>query len=389
MMKLKKICVIADGYPYGESNHCVFVRELVSELTKQGIKCDVVVPQMISPIKKKYLPYHYTDVNDSGGMVDIWCPKFYHFSSQPGAMRLSQYLHYRAVYNVIVREKLNPDAVYGHFIYLNGISAIRIAQKLGRPSYIACGENTNRLIAGSKPYSTGLKYHGWRKILEKVNGIIAVSSENRDLLLEVGYISSNTPVCVLPNGVNTTKFAPGDGRKKRRELKIEDDNLVVSFVGHFIPRKGPDRVDNAVADLDDVKTIFIGAGAFEPKSNCVVCGQIPHEEIPEYLRASDVFVLPTTGEGCCNAIIEALCCGIPVISSNGKFNDDILNDQVSIRIDPLNIDEIRASICSLKDDRARLKRMKNSTLEWSKRFSLEERAKNVIAFIEGNGQNAK
>lgn len=55
-MKLKKICVIADGYPYGESNHCVFVRELVSELTKQGIKCDVIVPQMIFQGKKKISP---------------------------------------------------------------------------------------------------------------------------------------------------------------------------------------------------------------------------------------------------------------------------------------------------------------------------------------------
>lgn len=382
-MKLKKICVIADGYPYGESNHCVFVRELVSELTKQGIKCDVIVPQMIFPGKKKYLPYHYTDVNDSGGVVDIWCPKFYHFSSKPGAMCLSQYMHYKAVYNVIIREKLNPDAVYGHFIYLNGISAIRIAQKLRCSSFIACGENTNRLIAGSKPYSTGLKYHGWRRTLEKVNGIIAVSSENRDLLVEVGYISSNTPVCVLPNGVNTTKFAPGDGSKKRRELNIEDDDLAVSFVGHFIQRKGPDRVDKAVADLDGVKTIFIGAGEFKPKSDCVVCGQVPHDEIPEYLRASDVFVLPTTGEGCCNAIIEALGCGIPVISSNGKFNDDILNDQVSIRIDPLNMDEIRNAICSLKDDKVRLDKMKNASCKWSKNFSLEKRAQKIIAFMEG------
>ncbi len=66
--------------------------------------------------------------------------------------------------------------------------------------------------------------------------------------------------------------------------------------------------------------------------------------IPNYICASDVFVLPTTAEGCCNAIIEAMGCGLPIVSSDRAFNYDILNEENSILVDPESVDEIDNAI---------------------------------------------
>ena len=67
------------------------------------------------------------------------------------------------------------------------------------------------------------------------------------------------------------------------------------------------------------------------------------------MNAADVFVLPTLAEGCCNAILEAMACGLPIISSNLPFNWDILNDKNSILIDPNNINQIADAIQRLRD----------------------------------------
>ena len=126
----------------------------------------------------------------------------------------------------------------------------------------------------------------------------------------------------------------------RKELGIGENEFVVIFVGHFIERKGPQRVDDAVKDIPGITTLFIGQGDFKPNSNCAFCGPVPHERLAKYLSAADVFVLPTLAEGCCNAILEAVCCGVPVISSNLCFNDDILDDSYSIRVDPMNVNSL-------------------------------------------------
>ena len=79
-------------------------------------------------------------------------------------------------------------------------------------------------------------------------------------------------------------------------------------------------------------------------------GKLPHEEIPLYLNTADVFVLPSLAEGCSNSIVEAMACGLPVISSDLSFNYDILNADNSILVNPNDVGEISAAIKKLMDE---------------------------------------
>ncbi len=380
---MKSFCFITDGYPYKENNHCVFVRELIAQLVKEGVKCTVISPVMWSPGRKITIPYHYTDSVDEDNDIEVYRPRFIHLSSKPLLMGVSSAMHARAVCNVIEKERLNPDVIYGHFIYHNGLSAIFAAKKFNCKSFVACGENTLRLEKDSIPYSTGLKWHNWHGKLKAVDGIICVSGVNRDMLISTGFVSDNEKMCVIPNAVDRGNFQAKDRIDARRKLGFPQDEFIAVFVGTFCDRKGNLRVDDALADEKNIRTVFIGKGeSFTPKSNCLFCGSVKHDELPTYLNAADVFVLPTTGEGCCNAIIEAVCCGLPIVSSRDSFNDDILEDSYSIRVNPMDVEEIRNAIKKLVNDDMLRDSMHNAALKAAKKFSIEERAKKIYDYIK-------
>lgn len=106
------------------------------------------------------------------------------------------------------------------------------------------------------------------------------------------------------------------------------------------------------------------------------------EYVALYLYAADVFVLTTLHEGCCNAIVEAMACGLPVISSNLPFNWDVLNERNSIMIDPNDIEEIKKAIVLLRDDETKRKTMAGEALRMAQELSIDVRAQRILEFVE-------
>ena len=136
---------------------------------------------------------------------------------------------------------------------------------------------------------------------------------------------------------------------------------------------------------DRIKAIFVGTGPAElaPQCNNIVFkGRIPHNKIPNYLNAADVFVLPTLHEGCCNAIIEAMACGLPVISSDLSFNHDVLDGTNSIMLDPNDVDAITVAIEKLYNDRILCHKLSEGAINRSRELTIEKRAQTIVKFIQ-------
>lgn len=378
-----EICFITDFYPTTTNQACVFVKKLICAIADKGIICKVISPQILMPdTLKQKLPEKRVEYTENGSKIEIYMPIYVHLSSSKRMMKISMYNHFCAAYHTLKKNNIRPDYVYGHFLYQNGITAARIGQKLGIPSYCACGENCSRLEKNSEPFSTGLKYGKWKDWLNLLNGIVSVSEYNKRLLIENGFVDASKRIAVCPNAVDKDAFHTIDRKTIRKKLGFPIDAFIVAFNGSFSSRKGYPTLCNVLNKMDDVYSIFIGSSEKPDCDNVLFSGKLDNKEIPQYLNAADIFVLPTRAEGCSNAIVEALACGLPVISSNRAFNDGLLDMNNSITLDETDEESILKAINELKKNKKLRTQLSEGAIKSTIDLDIKVRAQKIVDFMK-------
>lgn len=379
-----KYCFTAMNYPTPERQVHVFLENVVLRLVDLGEECHVVAPQ-------SYITYFFKKKNrrelieerttKNGNRYMVYSPLYFVFPKRKiGSFsfhEVERNCFYKALKRTYVKHIKNADLIYSHFIQ-PGIAGTRLATELNIPSFIANGE------ADTADSLKLMKKETVERTLRNVTGIISVSTKNKN---EIAMLSDNNPevmkkVKIIVNAVDSQRFVVGDKKKLRSELGWPEDKFVVSFTGSFIERKGINRLSEALKRFDDVYSTFMGVGPIEPDCpNILHSGRVNNSVLPKYLNASDVFVLPTEAEGCSNAIVEAIACGIPVISSDLEFNYDILDDSCAVLIDPDDVDAIENAIRTLKDNPDMLQRLADGAKEKACSLSLDVRVDKIRNFI--------
>lgn len=375
------MCIISQDYPNViRKSSYVFLQNF--SWTAKDLGHDVVI---ICPLNKlrdnnRKIPYHVVEKTLSGNSVDVFFPKFsggwYTYRAKYDFVAWATHRAFvNSVERVIRKEKITPDVLYAEFLDPAGTCAGILKNKIKCKAIASFGESSFWTLS-SKHYSKDVA------MLNSLDGIESVSTENKRRLIKSG-IQRDETIIVLPNAIDPKRYYKKDKKLSRKKFGFDQDAFIVSFLGGFIERKGVLRVDEALQDIDGVYIAYAGKGPQLPKSkNTIYCEPVIPEEVSDFLSASDIFVLPTLNEGCCNAIIEAMAAGLPIVSSNLAFNDDILNDKNSIRVNPNDICEIREAVIRLKDDPTLRKEMGEESLKIAKDLSIQKRVLSVISFID-------
>ncbi len=380
MHNVKTIAIISAGYPTpSDPTKMPFVDQLVCAWADMGLSVCVICP-ITRFIELRDKSGFYKRVwkrkTEKGNEFFVFHPRYLGFGSLEEKIDLLYEMSYRnfqkAIMRILNSLSQKPDVLYSHFLSA-GKHVGDLSKILGIPGYCAFGESTLWSVNSAHFDKT-------KQSLSGLKGIVSVSSENKKALINAGLYTEDR-ICVIPNAVNTELFYPHDKGEMRKKLGLPEASVMGIFVGAFSERKGVLRAQEAALKAN-IKMIYIGNGEEDPVGpNIIFKGKIPHAQIAEYLSAADFFVLPTRAEGCCNAIIEAIACGLPVISSNLGFNDDILEDEYSIRVNPDDIQQIESAMKFLTTDEEMRNRMSAAAKKKAHNYSIKERANTILTFM--------
>ena len=236
-----------------------------------------------------------------------------------------------------MRRSFGFNVIDAHFAYPDGDAATLLGRWLRVPVTIT--------LRGTEVPLARDPLRRWRmvKALKRASRIFSVSDSLRRLAVELGAAIERT--LVVGNGVDMAKFHRVPRQSARARLGLPESAPVLVSVGALVERKGFHRVMECLPALRQrfPGLRYLAVGGASPEGDwsqvlrrraaelklgdCVsFLGSVAPEDLKEVLSAADVFVLATRNEGWANVFLEAMACGLPVVTTNVGGNAEVVSD---------------------------------------------------------------
>lgn len=262
-------------------------------------------------------------------------------------------------------ERAEPDFIYqryARFSWAGVVAASRIKRPLlleYNGSEVWVGKHWDRVG------SLDLLERYERLNLDAAARIFVVSEVERRNLEGRGI--DGQKIVVNPNGVDVERFRPGvGGIDARRELRIEDDEVVAGFVGTFGPWHGVEKLAEAIKAIPAnvrVRFLLVGSGSLhaevekllEGEKRVIFTGAVAHERVAALLDACDILVAPhvplADGSeffGSPTKIFEYMAAGKGIVASRlGQIGEVLVDGETALLVEPGNVSELGAAIMKL------------------------------------------
>ncbi len=184
-----------------------------------------------------------------------------------------------------------------------------------------------------------LVYALFEKIFTRADFVQTISHYLADFAREMRYAG---PLEVVPNAVNVAHFSQEYSVQElfalKQKLGKQSDEIFLITTSRLVKKNAIDEVIRALPLLSPrVTFLILGIGPNEASLRALADSlkvsdrvkflrQISHEEMPKYLKVSDIFIRPSRSEGLGNSFLEAMAVGIPVIATHVGGIPDFLFD---------------------------------------------------------------
>jgi glycosyltransferase involved in cell wall biosynthesis len=165
-------------------------------------------------------------------------------------------------------------------------------------------------------------------------------------------------VHLVPNGVDTRRFTPPAGGRRRA------GPVRILYVGRFSPEKNLETVVAAAGVLRrwlPVHLVFVGAGPLQARLrerarvegvDLEFLGVVPHERLPALYAGADAFVLASFTEGHPKVLLEAMAAELPCVASDCEGNRSlVVEGQTGLLFDPRSPDQLADRLVQVLTDR--------------------------------------
>ena len=229
-------------------------------------------------------------------------------------------------------------------------------------------------LHGTEAWRTGWKASGIidRTTTRFVSRYVAVCDSDARFLESKKHVPAKK-ISIIYNGVDTSHFAvPNDARNTiRQSLAFSENDLVLIMVARFHAGKGHRVLFDAMCQLLDihptVKLVCVGEGEGEPKLRAL-CKELGlaarvrlvgyQDNVPEWLAAADINVLPTFYEGFPLTVLEAMASGLPTVASDvGGIPEAVENGVSGLLVPPGDSHKLAEALSMLLREPARRMQM--------------------------------
>jgi len=248
---------------------------------------------------------------------------------------------------VAALKQFRPEIIHSHHPFLLGGTALRVAAARRLPvvfTYHTMYEKYTHYVPGD---SQTMKHF----VVDLVSGycnlcdaVIAPSRTVAELLRERGVES---PIQVIPTGINLPLFAGGDGQAFRRKYGIPARAFVLGHAGRLAAEKNLGFLTEAGIRFlegnanayclivgsgpasDDLQTRFTRAGFAE---RLILTGALDQRDLSDAYQAMDVFAFASHTETQGMVLAEAMCAGVPVVALDASGVREMLRDEDNGRL---------------------------------------------------------
>ena len=356
----------------------VFTRIIARNFIRLGVDTTTIVPTKFWKSDSGSITYQINDYNTYEPSVIR--PGYLPFSNKrfPGlgsTFSWSVKAFAKAARRSLLRLERNPTHIYGQFLFPAGRTAAWLSKETEAKSVVDLGESYLSF------YEKHLGLDEVKRAINEVDRIVAVADHLRDKCIN-RYGVPEHKVATFKNAA-FVENGPLDKVHARKQLGLPLDRKIVGFVGTFDENKRPRYVLDALRQRPDIGAFFLGRqGTQTPVGKQVYfAGAVPHEKVPVWLSAADIFVHASLTEMSANAIAEAQACGLPTVATDIPGNREMLDSECAIFVAPRDQDMLSNAIFQLMDNPKRRTQMSKAALASAQRYTSLDRARNILSWI--------
>ncbi len=296
-------------------------------------------------------------------------------------------------------EECRPDIVHSHHPHLLGNTAVRIASRLSRPLVFTHHTMYEHYLHYVPTGASRLREF----VIALVTGycnlcdcVIAPSQSVASILRERGV---QTPIEILPTGVDIGQFENGDGPAFRRLHRIPKRAFVAGYVGRLAPEKNLAFLAEAVSarmaqtccghflvvgsgpSAKEIREVFGRSGQ---RRHLHLVGALDGQDLVDAYHAMDVFVFASRSETQGMVLTEAMAAGKPVVALDAPGVREVVIDGYNGRLLASDREEDFAAALGEIDSASSQERrqLERAARETAQQFSMDRSGRGLVRLYD-------
>ncbi len=376
------LLVISNTFPNHEDTYVgsIFIKEQIKYLKNYFDNIYVISPAPYGIEYRRKTKHEYYEFDN----VKVYFPKYFNFPPFYFWNRYFWiYFEMKTIKKLIAMEKMKFDLIHAHYTWPNGAVAIEMKKEFNVPVVIT--EHTSLTFRKVIEKKDPIYIKTWKAC----DAIIRVRKGDICNIIELGIAKEK--IYYGPNGYGEGFLQFEEKSAIRKRLNLPVNKKIILNVGNLYSEvKGHKYLLEAMVEIlkkrKDVFCIIVGEGKLRNNLENLILqlglekyvklvGSKPYSEIPLWMNAADLFVLPSLSEGNPTVMFEALGSCLPFVGTRvGGVTEIITSSDYGLLCEPANPKDLAEKVLMALDKEWNRKKIS----KYANRFTWENIADKIL-----------